>query len=214
VERSLGKNNRTSPKRIWSRGDKLDSRLSAKSPDRAVRSIESSASRIAETTYIPRTPLLLHICASSVGIPIVADPEYCFFCPRLHSNLRHTVLSKFRHQPIPIAVSSCVFTAIVIFAIAGHALVQIVRQWLVYPTILVLLFVENLILLADALWFTVSLTEEIADWLENSGVTAPQKGGKPAAIIVIILCIVAVGGILFGKEAGETFNSVHTVIAQ
>ena len=67
----------------------------------------------------------------------------------------------------------------------------------------VLSFVDYVILLADALWFTVSLTKEIAEWLEKLGVTAAKKGVKPAIVIVILLSLVAIGAQVFRTQAEQ-----------
>lgn len=128
---------------------------------------------------------------SDLKAVVIASEEYVF--------LRNTF------------IRLCVFTAIVIFTLAGSALIEMVRGRLANPANWVLSFVELLILLADALWFTVSLTKEIADWLEKLGFFDPKKGGKPALIIVLLLSVVAVGGLVFREEATKTWHSVDTV---
>jgi hypothetical protein len=105
----------------------------------------------------------------------------------------------------------CVFAAIVMFALAGNALIEKVGSRLPDPATWVLSFVDFLILLADAMWFTVSLTREIAEWLEKLGIAEDKKGRKPALVIVILLSVVAVGALVFRKEAKTTFNSVGAV---
>jgi hypothetical protein len=105
----------------------------------------------------------------------------------------------------------CVFAAIVMFALAGDVLIETVGSRLPDLAKDVLRFVDFLILLADALWFTVSLTKEIAEWLEKLGVTDGKKGVKPAIIIMILLSVVAVGGIVFRRQAKTTYNHVDAV---
>lgn len=128
---------------------------------------------------------------ANLGKRISASEEYVF--------LRNTF------------VRLCVFTAIVFFTVAGNSLIEVVAGRLEKPANWVLSFVELLILLADALWFTVSLTREIADWLEKLGLTDPERGGRPAIIIVILLSVVAVGGVVFRPEANKTWHSVDAV---
>jgi hypothetical protein len=105
----------------------------------------------------------------------------------------------------------CVFAAIVMFALAGEVLIETVGNRLPDLAKDVLSFVDFLILLADALWFTVSLTKEIAEWLEKLGITDGKKGVKPAILIVILLSVVAVGGIVFRRQANTTYKSVDAV---
>lgn len=105
----------------------------------------------------------------------------------------------------------CVFAAIVMFALAGEVLIETVGNRLPDLAKDVLSFVDFLILLADALWFTVSLTKEIAEWLEKLGITDSKKGVKPAIIIVILLSVVAVGALLFRRQATTTYKSVNAV---
>ena len=101
----------------------------------------------------------------------------------------------------------CVFVAIVIFALAGSLVIKRAGDALPDPASGVLSFVDFLILLTDALWFTVSLTKEIAEWLERSGITKPKKGVMPAMIIMVLLSLVAVG-VAFKSKTGTVYQSV------